>query len=44
MDCTSYLEIYANKTKWGMKRLSNIGLTKCITLLSYLSWIHCRTK
>lgn len=36
MDCTLYLEIYANKTKWGMRRLLNIVLTKYISLLSFL--------
>lgn len=40
MDCTSYLEIGADKTKWGMERLSNVGLAKRIALLSCLSRIH----
>jgi len=44
MDCILYLEIYANKTKWGMNRLLNISLTKYITLLFFLSWIHCNEK
>lgn len=44
MDCTLYLEICANKTKRGTKRLSTISLTKYVTLLSFPSWIHCSKK
>lgn len=39
MDCTLYLEIYANK-KWDRKRLLNTGLTKYTNLPSFLSWVH----